>query len=95
MDNATPVKHYSLRLELPNNHTVIDVVGDDLSIVKETCQAIMKGGCRFEPFGSGSTLIYHPTVDGGKKAIGWLNSFEVPTHLSNKAWIERRETVAA
>ena len=66
-----PVKHYSARLELPHNHITIDLMGDDLSIVKETVQAVMKGGCRFEPFGS-STLIYHPTVDGGKTALGWV-----------------------
>jgi hypothetical protein len=95
MESSTPVKQYALHLELPNSHTVIDVVGDDQGIAKETCQAIMKGGCRFEPFGNNSTLIYHPTVDAGKKAIGWLNTFEVPTHLSNKAWVERREQVAA
>ena len=89
-----PVKHYSARLELPHNHITIDLMGDDLSIVKETVQAVMKGGCRFEPFGS-STLIYHPTVDGGKTALGWVATVDVPAHMSNKNLIASRELQAA
>ena len=92
---AAPVKHYEAHLELPQNHILIDLAGDDLSIVKDTCQAIMKGGCRFDTFGAGSILIYHPTVDGGKRALGWLNTLDLPAYLSNKNLIGRREMQAA
>ena len=87
MEN-TPVKNYNARLELPN-HTIVDIMGDDLGIVKENVQALMKGGCRFENFGT-STLVFHPTVDGGKRALGWLNAIDVPAHMTIKAWTERQ-----
>jgi hypothetical protein len=92
--NTAPVKQYTARLELPNNRIVIDLCGDDLGIVKENVQTLMKGGCTFTPFGTG-TLIFHPTVDGGKKALGWLATMDIPAHMSNKAWIERRNLQAA
>jgi hypothetical protein len=94
METGTAIKHYSAKLELPTNHTLIEILGDDAAEVRETVQAIMKGGCRFEPFGA-TTLVYHPTIDAGKRAIGWLTQFELPAHLSNKAWVERRDPVAA
>jgi hypothetical protein len=93
LTNHTPVKHFSARLELPNNHTVIEIVGDDLTIVKEQLQTFTKGGIRFEPFGD-STLVYHPMFAAGKQAIGWIAPFEVPQYLSNKALIDSRMQMA-
>jgi hypothetical protein len=96
MENAT-VKQYSARLNLPN-HSVVDIVGDDANIVKENVQALMKGGCRFEPLTSSpgtGTLIFHPTLDGGKKALGWITVIEIPAHMAVKTWTERGDRVAA
>jgi hypothetical protein len=100
METATagnaPVRHYFAHLELPTNNTIFDLSGDDLGVVKEQLQAIMKGGCRFEPLGN-STQIFHPTIDGGKRSLGWIGSagIDLPGHMTNKAWMARRETVAA
>jgi hypothetical protein len=90
------VKHWSARIELPTNKTTIDIVGEDLNVVKENIQTLAKGQCRFENYGStGTLLVFHPQVDGGKKAMGWINTFEVPDYLSNEALIERRSLQVA
>jgi hypothetical protein len=90
------VKHWNARLELPTNNSTIEIVTEDLNVMKETVQLFTKGGARFEPYGSsGTTLIFHPSVDQGRKACGWINSFEVPQYLSNQTLIERRELQAA
>jgi hypothetical protein len=96
MENS-PVKQYGVRLELPNTHTIVDITGDDLAGVKENVQSILKGGCRFEPFGSTNTLlIYHPTHDGGKTPMsGWVSVWDVPENMSNRTLIGRRGLQAA
>ena len=98
MDPAnSPVKQYGVRLELPNTHNTVEIIGDDLASVKEITQTILKGGCRFEAFGSSNTLlIYHASVDGGKTPMnGWISSWDVPANMSNRSLLGRRTLQAA
>jgi hypothetical protein len=95
-NSPTPVKQYTAHIELPQNHMLYDLVGDDANAIKDGCNRILGGGCRFENFGTGTgNLIFHPSVDAGKKAVGWIGTIDVPAYMSNKAWVERRELTAA
>jgi hypothetical protein len=85
MAPENPVKQYQIRLRLPHN-ILLEATGDDLNQLKETAQAVMKGGCRFEPFGStNGVLIYHPNIDGGKTDFGMIGAWDVPEKWSNRA----------
>jgi hypothetical protein len=73
-------KAYRGHLELPNR-TIIDLVNsnDDQplaqSLLKQSTEAILKGGCKFENTGTPEEpiiLVYHPTFEGGKTPLGWI-----------------------
>jgi hypothetical protein len=84
-------KKYRCHLELPSA-TFIELVNDDQSILKEVVQNVLKGSVRFEAAGTAnepSTLIYHPSFEGGKKIIGWIAP-GVVTPMTNEAFLESR-----
>lgn len=86
----TPVKQYNCRLELPNHHSIVELWGDDLGVVKEQVQRLMGGGCHFQPFGN-TTLITHPAIAAGQKSFGWISpAIEVPAYLGTRTVIESR-----
>jgi hypothetical protein len=96
--NPNPVKQYTAKLELPNHHLTIELVGDDFGSLKEHTQRILNGGARFEPSvpaPGGTVMIYHTSFDSGNRPLGWISVAEVPEHLSNKAMIESRRLQAA
>jgi hypothetical protein len=66
---------YRGHLELANGITVELVGGDNAEIVKDTVQATLKGGCRFELAQTpkvDAQLVYHPSFEGGRKILGWI-----------------------
>ncbi|MGA2426711.1 MAG: hypothetical protein ABSG07_22145 [Terriglobales bacterium] len=89
MAETTPVKHFNVWLELPNTHTICTLQGDDLGNLKEMTNTMVKGGCRFEPFGSSNTLLVYNPTDGGKTPIGWIAGYEIPEALSNRGLVGR------
>lgn len=85
--NPSTVRQYSAQLHLPN-HLNIELMGDDFGTLKESAQRLLNGGARFEPLNptpGAPALIYHPTYDGGKTPLGWVNAIDVPEHMSTKA----------
>jgi hypothetical protein len=90
------VKQYTGRLNLPN-HTIVNLEGAEQGVLKETAQAILKGGCRFEPTGptGGTLIVYHPTFDAGKTPIGWISGFDVPETMSVLNTVAQFERQAA
>ena len=89
MAETTPVKHFNVWLELPNTHTTCSLEGDDLGNMKQMVQTLIKGECRFEPFGASNTLLVYNPTDGGKTPIGWIAGYEIPEALSNRGLVGR------
>lgn len=83
-------KKYRGHLELPNG-TVVDLVNDDQVTIKDTAQSILKGTCRFAAASATdpSLLIYHPSFESGKVAIGWIAT-GVSQPMTNAAFLEQR-----
>lgn len=82
-------KKYRGHVELPNA-TVVELQNDDPTIVKDTVQSILKGGCRFEPVRepANAFVIYHPTFEGGKTPLGWIAP-SINQPMSNSEFLER------
>jgi hypothetical protein len=95
------VKQYRIHLQLTDR--IYEGTGADLGTLKEDCNRMFTGGgVKFESPpggnaqpGQGLTLIYHPSFDGGKTALGWISPFDVPEQMSARAMIEQRLQAAA
>jgi hypothetical protein len=84
-------KKYRGHVELVNG-TFIDLVNDEEGVLKESVQAVLKGGCRFEVAGSPTEpaqLIYHQSWEGGRTPIGWIAT-GVTQPMTNKEFFEQR-----
>jgi hypothetical protein len=89
-------KQYRLWLRLPGN-AIGEVTGDDPAVVKDIAQRMANGGARFVPqtvSPTGSTLIFHPAYEGGKKPIGWIAAFDIPTSMTNAVLLEHLKQAA-
>jgi hypothetical protein len=89
MDENTPVKHFNLKLELPNTHTLCDFQGDDPETMKTLAQTLVKGGCTFKPFGSTNTILVYSVAAGGNTPLGWIAGYEIPEAISNRSLVGR------
>jgi len=89
-------KKFRGHIELANG-TFVDLVNDDEPIVRETVQAVLKGGCRFETVGTTTepgVLVYHASWEGGRTPIGWIAP-GIAEPMSTKAFLTERLQRAA
>jgi len=97
-------REFRAHLELASGVTqkplIVDLVGEDLEVVKERTQTLLNGKAKFEGAQSavgtpGLTLIYHPNFGRGETVCGFIGQYDVPEAMSVSSAIGRLATEVA
>lgn len=84
---APTVKQYSIRLQ--TERLTCNMEGADLGLLIENVHRLLLGSPpRFDnPIAAGGpTLIFHSSFDNGRTPIGAINAYDLPEHMSIRAW---------